>query len=1020
MGFGAEESVWRGLNALDGGDQASACGWFGRASRLAPRDPHARLLLASTLAGDDDDAALKLLLQIIEENDLQEAHFGAAAIYLRRGEAAAAAAGLNALLQRFSPLSETSFGRVATEIAYDARAPGWIGLRQNGTLLVGLSGHHRANLVIRSGRYRMAVPDAPPRDGSDLIVTLPGGWETSGGVTATIDASPLLGSPLSPAHFRRAVGFVEAHEGGLQGWAMLPASPGSHVDLTVVSNASGKTPQSVQLCADAPSALVGPPRGAMVFFLARDALPAGGPLLVLAPNGEALTGSPVDPGAEMQAAAFAATGLRMTTPGSSPRQKLPGVCSAGPAKSKGYAQLDAWRPLPAELPLPRRPLHPIKSRGSPPEVVIVIPIYRGAAEFAACLASVRADLAAGARIIVVDDASPDAELRDSAAAAAAQGQVELLRLERNLGFPGAANSGLRQIAGRDAILLNSDTLVPPGWIERLWTTAWSSPDIGSVTPLSNDATILSYPDVRGVNAIPDLRATLQLDRACQVASPSGTVDLPTAVGFCMFLRHDCLSEVGLLREDAFAQGYGEENDWCLRARRLGWRHVAALDLFVAHVGGRSFGSAKAALTERNGRILNRLHPGYDALIKTFVTRDPIAAARRRTDEVRWVQDRRKAGAIVMISHGRGGGVDRHLRERAAEIAALGLRPILIEPAPDDENSDRRGMGSRCCVLSDGQPGVTDLPYPNLRFALPDELDVVVALLRAEPVRRVEIHHLLGHAPEIAGLSDRLGVPTTVHIHDYAWLCPRISLLGREGHHCSEPVPEACDTCVDGLGSPKNMPVDAAALRRNSGAIFARADRIIVSCQDVADRIRRHFPEVVPEIKPWAVVSNLTDVGSPMKLRPRSGAATIGIVGAIGPEKGFDVLLACARDAARRKLPLRFVLVGYSSDDDRLMRTGAAFVTGRFAEGEATELLHAHAAEFGFVPSVVPETWCYALSNLWGAGLRVAAFNLGAQAERIRAAGGGLLLPLGSAAAAINDALLAELRPMVEKTVLSCM
>ena len=109
------------------------------------------------------------------------------------------------------------------------------------------------------------------------------------------------------------------------------------------------------------------------------------------------------------------------------------------------------------------------------------------------------------------------------------------------------------------------------------------------------------------------------------------VDIPTAVGFCMYIRRDCLDQVGLLREDLFAQGYGEENDFCLRARHLGWRHVAAPGVFVAHVGGQSFGAARGHLVARNMAVLNRLHPGYDAL---------IAAIRRAT---RWL--RRAGGSI---------------------------------------------------------------------------------------------------------------------------------------------------------------------------------------------------------------------------------------------------------------------------------------------------------------------------------------------------------------------------------------
>jgi GT2 family glycosyltransferase len=64
----------------------------------------------------------------------------------------------------------------------------------------------------------------------------------------------------------------------------------------------------------------------------------------------------------------------------------------------------------------------------------------------------------------------------------------------------------------------------------------------------------------------------------------------------------------LLREDLFAQGYGEENDFCIRGRHLGWRHVAVPGLFVAHVGAQSFGLAKKYLLERNIRKLNEIHP----------------------------------------------------------------------------------------------------------------------------------------------------------------------------------------------------------------------------------------------------------------------------------------------------------------------------------------------------------------------------------------------------------------------------
>ncbi len=118
-----------------------------------------------------------------------------------------------------------------------------------------------------------------------------------------------------------------------------------------------------------------------------------------------------------------------------------------------------------------------------------------------------------------------------------------------------------------------------------------------------------------------------------------------------------------------------------------------------------------------------------------------------------------------------------------------------------------------------------------------------------------------------------------------------------------------------------------------------------------------------------------------------------------------MLLALAQDARARRLPVSFVVVGYTNDDAALMDAGPVFVTGQYAEAEAVALIRAQRAHLALIPSVWPETWCYALSRVWQAGLPAAAFNLGAPAERIRRTGRGWVLPLGLPPSALNDALL---------------
>ncbi|MBV9249637.1 MAG: glycosyltransferase, partial [Acetobacteraceae bacterium] len=624
---------------------------------------------------------------------------------------------------------------------------------------------------------------------------------------------------------------------------------------------------------------------------------------------------------------------------------------------------------------------------------VVIPVHGGGQMVLDCLHSVFDSVPAETSIIVVDDASPDPGLAEALRGLAREGRIRLLRHERNLGFPAAANAGLAECRGRDVVLLNSDTLVPPRWLERLRAAAHSAPDIGTVTPLSNNASVLSYPAAAGEDPAPDLAGTVRLDALARRANSSTTIEIPAGVGFCMYIRRECLDATGLFRDDVFAQGYGEENDFCLRARHLGWRHVAAPGVFVSHRGGASFQQATRLLQERNDKLLNRMHPGYRALVEEFIKADPLGEARRRLDLARWRADgRRGQQSIILVSHAEGGGVERRLALAAGEYASRGLRSVVLRPR-------RLADGSPAVVVGEGVDG----GYPNLTYKLPAESAALLGLLRAALPLRIEVHHLLGHSPELYRLLSKVAAPYDVHVHDYAWFCPRVSLVGAERRYCGEPELAQCETCITDAGSLIEENISVQALRDRSAAFLARANRVVAPSQDTAARLRRYFPELRPEVVPHEDDAAITAPATPTA---RNGICRVCVTGAIGLHKGYDILLDCARDAADRDLPIEFVVVGHTIDDDRLLATGRVFITGPFEPDEAAELIRAQAASLGFLPSITPETWCMGLTELWRAGLHVAAFDCGAPAERIRNTGWGLLLPLGLPPARINKVIVA--------------
>ena len=169
-------------------------------------------------------------------------------------------------------------------------------------------------------------------------------------------------------------------------------------------------------------------------------------------------------------------------------------------------------------------------------------------------------------VIVVDDRSPEPKLSAWLDTLAAEGTH---RAGAQPAQPGLRRLGEHRHRGgrhHDVVLLNSDTEVPPGWLARLAGHAYATPRVASVSPFSNNATICGYPRIEGGPPAFGL-GVAELDAACRAANAGRSVELPTTVGFCMYIRRAALADIGLFDADAFGRGYGEENDFCLRAER---------------------------------------------------------------------------------------------------------------------------------------------------------------------------------------------------------------------------------------------------------------------------------------------------------------------------------------------------------------------------------------------------------------------------------------------------------------------
>lgn len=268
-------------------------------------------------------------------------------------------------------------------------------------------------------------------------------------------------------------------------------------------------------------------------------------------------------------------------------------------------------------------------------VAVIIPVYRDLQVTQACVESVlNSDLPENASITIIDDKSPEVELSSYCEKIAERSGFSLVVNEENLGFVRTANKSFSLHQEADIILLNSDTIVANDWIQRLQACAYREPDTGTVTPFSNNATICSYPVFPLPNDLPPGWSAWELDRLFQRANHGVCSEIPTAVGFCMYIKRSCLNHTGPFDEDKFGQGYGEECDFSLRASALGWKHVIAADVFVYHEGGASFAAESSERKRNADKVMNELHPGYHKTVSDFLQADPLYNLRMNVDATR--------------------------------------------------------------------------------------------------------------------------------------------------------------------------------------------------------------------------------------------------------------------------------------------------------------------------------------------------------------------------------------------------
>ena len=629
------------------------------------------------------------------------------------------------------------------------------------------------------------------------------------------------------------------------------------------------------------------------------------------------------------------------------------------------------------------------------ETDIIIPVYNGMDFLPALFNSIIRNTHSPYRLLIIDDASRDLRvwpyLQEIARSSVSS---VLLRNTDNLGFISTCNRAIA-LTRNHFVILNTDVEVPPYWLERLMTPIYTEPNVASVTPFTNSGTICSFPSFNADNKLLNSWPLEAIDlHFARVAEPP-RINMPTGVGFCMAFNRHVVEKIGAFDDKIFKSGYGEENDWCMRASARGHVHRMASNLFVYHKHGGSYdGNGRTVLRDSNFRALVGRHPNYPKIVEDYIHRDPAGRLRNflLLLVVAHIADKK---TILIVDHNLGGGANHYRRRLLRDYVEQG-HPVLL--FVEDYHAQERFL-----IFSYGEHEV--------RFEV-DSLEDLIRLCRVIPIAEIFYNEAVSYSDPLAlvrmliTIRKAAGAELTVSFHDYYPLCPSYTLLNHEGRYCG--IPEdlrVCDRClVENRELVRKwnelIPKNKGGIRswRNAwGNLIASADRVLCFSDYTAGLVRKVYPGACSKI---VVRPHQIDFLSvPL---PRIDLKTnlhIGVVGAINYAKGADVVCRIAKIISARRFPIKITVIGTINTDNL---PSALRVTGVFERESLGRMLEHEHINVCLFPSVWPETFSYVTHELMSLGMPLCCFDLGAPADAVRRYRLGRVLSSTDADSTLNE------------------
>lgn len=614
---------------------------------------------------------------------------------------------------------------------------------------------------------------------------------------------------------------------------------------------------------------------------------------------------------------------------------------------------------------------------------VIVPIYNAIDFLKKCMNSVFINTDMYYNLFLLNDCSPDPKIYEYLEELK---QVEkpvnlkhlhVIHNENNLGFVSNVNKGI-SLSKNHVVILNTDTEVPNKWLSRLMRPIFENEFVSSVTPFSNSATICSFPKFCEDNEIPKNLDVNSLDELFLNYGSDELITLPTGVGFCMALNSEALDRIGAFDAEAFGKGYGEENDWCMRAHQAGYKNVLVQNLFVYHKHGVSFSQTtdkkRDKRIEENLRKVEEKHPEYIPWVHRFIKEDPIKPVRDLLTTAAIAKSKSNKQGYLFINHSLGGGTQLY-------------QDYLINRIKNEVRVYTLTLKNNMIIIED-QAG-EEIKYYTLQE---DELtqSVINNIVELLNIHLIYINQLVTFSPyKMMELIQGTNLKYICFLHDYYWVCPSYCLINSKEKYCFANTDiTQCKKCIgerlvtEPWINMKRSDIDIEEWRESFSSFLKGAYKVISPSGATKEIINAYYPDVEIEVIEHELITEVHNTFKEENLK--NGDLIIAFIGSIGEQKGSNIIYELKVFIKNEGLPIKIKVIGVTNIHQSPFKSedGILEILGKYNKDDISEILEETKTGIVVIPALWPETYSYTTTEAIMSGYPVITFNIGAPAERV--------------------------------------